>query len=93
MSISPLSLLESSPPVSKMSWTTLVKTKITAWHERHLRGRADENSKMRYLNIQISYQSLSDFRRLSYTPPLKADMVFFVVHGADTPDYVLSAYY
>ena len=26
------------------------------------------------------------------TPPLKADMGFFVVHGADTLDYVLSIY-
>ena len=29
----------------------------------------------------------------TFTPPLKADMGFFVVHGADTLDYVLSAYY
>ena len=51
---SPLSLLESSPPASKLSWTTLVKTKVIAWHEKHLRARAEENSKMRYLNAQLS---------------------------------------
>ena len=40
---SPLSLLERSPPASKMSWTTLVKAKIISWHERHLRDLAEGN--------------------------------------------------
>ena len=31
-------------------------------------------------------------QRSSSTPPLKADMGFFVVHGADTPDYVILVY-
>ena len=48
----PLSLL-SMPAWSKSEWDTLVKTKIIAWHERSLRSLAVNNSKMKYLNIQL----------------------------------------
>ena len=51
---SPLSLLQSSQPVTKLSWRTLVKTRVTSWHEKALRERAEENSKMKYLNVQLS---------------------------------------
>ena len=51
---SPLALLQCTPPASKLSWTTLVKTKITAWHERALRRLAESNSKMKYLNVQLT---------------------------------------
>ena len=51
---SPLSLLQSPQPATKQSWRTLVKTRVTAWHEKALRARAEENSKMKYLNVQLS---------------------------------------
>ena len=51
---SPLSLLQSSQPATKLSWRTLVKTKVTAWQEKVLRARSEENSKMKYLNVQLS---------------------------------------
>ena len=49
----PLSLMQ-VPAWSKQDWDTLVKTKITNWHERHLRGQASTNSKMIYLNVQLN---------------------------------------
>ena len=51
---SPLILLQISPPWSKESWTCLVKTKVINWHEAQLREKALGNSKMRYLNVQLS---------------------------------------
>ena len=49
----PLSLLQ-TPAWTKSQWDTLVKTKITVWHERNLRRMSEENSKMRFLNVQLS---------------------------------------
>ena len=37
-----------------MSWNTLVKTKVTAWHEKRLRESSVGNSKMVYLNVQLA---------------------------------------
>ena len=51
---SPLYLLQSSPAPSKSYWTTLVKTKVVAWHEQELRRTAENNSKMKYLNVQLA---------------------------------------
>ena len=51
---SPLSLLQSTPPASKSSWGTLVRTRVTAWHEKRLRDKAEDNSKMIYLNVSLS---------------------------------------
>ena len=51
---SPLSLLQTSPPWSKQSWACLVKTRVTNWHEANLRTKALSNSKMKYLNVQIT---------------------------------------
>ena len=51
---SPLSLLHSKEPVSKESWKTLVKTKVTVWHEKTLREAARNNSKMIYLNVKLT---------------------------------------
>ena len=48
----PLSLL-SMPAWPKTQWDTLVKTRITAWHESSLRSLAEHNSKMKYLNVQL----------------------------------------
>ena len=50
---SPLSLLKYSP-MSKPAWNTMVKTKITVWHEQELRRLSLSNSKMQYLNVQLS---------------------------------------
>ena len=51
---SPLSLLQSLPPWSKEAWNCLVKTRVTVWHETDLRRKSLTNSKMRYLNVQVS---------------------------------------
>ena len=51
---SPLTLLQCSPPATRESWSSLVKTRVTAWHERELRKCAENNSKMKYLNVQLS---------------------------------------
>ena len=51
---SPLSLLKSTTPVSKLSWSTLVKTNVTVWHEHHLRRESENNSKMLYLNVDLA---------------------------------------
>ena len=51
---SPLSILNCSSPMSKMSWNTLVKTKVTAWHENWLRESPLGNTKMIYLNVQLA---------------------------------------
>ena len=50
---SPLSLLQSAP-WSKESWTCLVRTKVTIWYENDLRRQSQRNSKMNYLNVQLS---------------------------------------
>ena len=48
----PLSLLQ-TPAWPKEEWNTLVKTRVTAWHERNLRSLAINNSKMKFLNVQL----------------------------------------
>ena len=48
---SPLSLLKSSP--TKPTWNTMVKTKVTIWHEKELKRISAGNSKMQYLNVQL----------------------------------------
>ena len=50
----PLSLLQSSPPPSKEAWNSLVKSRVTIWHEQKLRKAASNNSKMKYLNVELS---------------------------------------
>ena len=37
----------------KSRWTILTKTRITIFHEKQLREQALENSKMRYLNVEL----------------------------------------
>ena len=49
----PLKLVQCSP-MSKNEWKTLVVTKVTAHHERYLREKAEQNSSMQYLNVQLS---------------------------------------
>ena len=49
----PLQLL-SENPWSKAKWKLLVKTKIVVYFENKLRAIAKKNSKMNYLNVQIS---------------------------------------
>ena len=50
---SPLALLLSGPACSKSSLNTLVKTRVTVWHEEDLRRKAASNSKMQYLNVEL----------------------------------------
>ena len=46
----PLELMRQSPP-SKTSFKEYILTKITAFHESELRNSAENNSKMKYLNV------------------------------------------
>ena len=48
----PLQMMQTQPP-SKASWKTLVSTRITVYHENVLRSRAENNSKMEYLNVRL----------------------------------------
>ena len=50
----PLQLMNGDTVWPKSRWTTLVKTKITIYVEKQLREKALNNSKMQYLNVQIS---------------------------------------
>ena len=49
----PLLLLEEKITINKESWKLLVKTNITAFHERRLREASESNSKMQYLNVKL----------------------------------------
>ena len=48
----PLTLLQNTP-WSKSSWSCLVKTRVTLWHENLLKRKALSNSKMCFLNVQL----------------------------------------
>ena len=48
----PLELL-SCPAWPKSKWLEIVKTKVTIFHEKALRGQAITNSKMQYLNVKL----------------------------------------
>ena len=50
---SPLQLM-STPPWPKDYWKVFVTTKVTVYHETELRRLASNNSKMTYLNVQLS---------------------------------------
>ena len=50
----PLYLLERTNIMSKEQWKTLINTKITIFHEKELRSLAQDNSKMRFLNVQTT---------------------------------------
>ena len=49
----PLSLLQ-TPAWTKSQWDTLVNTAITSWHERNMRCLSQNNSKMRFLNVNLT---------------------------------------
>ena len=51
---SPLFLLENVPAWPKEKWKCLVKTRVTVFFEDKLRLDAARNSKMNYLNVQLS---------------------------------------
>ena len=51
---SPLLLMQSGPSWSKEDWHCLVKTRVAIWFENYLRRLSIGNSKMKYLNVQIS---------------------------------------
>ena len=48
----PLRLLE-QPPMSKQAWKTLVRNRITVFHEKQQRHLALNNSRLTYFNVQI----------------------------------------
>ena len=50
---SPLFLLEHEPAWTKKKWNILIKTRIISFHEKKLREKAVNNSKMKYLNVQL----------------------------------------
>ena len=49
----PLQLLDNNYIWEKSKWKTFTKTNITAFYEKELRKQALENSKMKYLNVQV----------------------------------------
>ena len=49
-----LRLMEEQTVWSSASWKSLVETKVTIYHEKMLRYSALKNSKMQYLNVQLS---------------------------------------
>ena len=51
---SPLSLLQSGSPWSKEAWNSLIKTRVTVWYVKELRRLSLSNSKMQYLNVQLT---------------------------------------
>lgn len=48
----PLSLMQ-QPAITKAQWKTLVKVKITAFHEAELRQRALKSESLKYFNVQL----------------------------------------
>ena len=48
----PLQLMQAPPP-TKVSWSTLVTTNLTVYHENKLRLKAENNSKMNYFNVKM----------------------------------------
>ena len=48
----PLALLQ-QPAWTKCQWKTLIKTKITAYHEADLRQKSMQSDSLRYLNVQL----------------------------------------
>ena len=49
----PLSSLQKTPP-TKSSYKELILTKITSFHEKELKIKAEKNSKMKYMNVSLS---------------------------------------
>jgi hypothetical protein len=50
--LDPLQLLQCTP-IPRAEWKTLIVTKITAHHEKHLRQKLATNSNLQYLNVQL----------------------------------------
>ena len=50
----PLLMLQGGPAWSKEKWKCLVKTRVTTWYEKELRLHATTNSKMEFLNVQLT---------------------------------------
>ena len=51
---SPITLLKNLYAMTKPTWNTTVKTKVTIWHEKELKRMSVGNSKMQYLNVELS---------------------------------------
>ena len=76
----PLVLLQ-QVPMTKCAWKTLVRTKITAYHENELRRNAQENHKLEYLNVQTwgltgKAHPILDIRETRDSPKLMAHLKF-----------------
>ena len=50
----PLLMLQGGQAWPKEEWKCLVKTRITSWYEKELRLQAIPNSKMNFLNVQLT---------------------------------------
>ena len=48
----PLQLIQ-DPPLTKLSWNQIVTTKVTVYHEKKWRLKAETNSKMNYFNVRL----------------------------------------
>ena len=66
----PLALLQGEA-WKKSRWTILIKTRITIFHEKQLREQALENSKMRYLNVELQGLSGAPIQPYSTYLPVK----------------------
>ena len=67
--------------MTKCAWKTLVRTKITAYHENELRRHAQENHKLEYLNVQTwgltgKAHPILDIRETRDSPKLLAHLKF-----------------
>ena len=51
---SPLFLMEQGAAWPKSRWKSLIETKVTIHHEKELRSTSKTNSKMNYLNVELS---------------------------------------
>ena len=49
----PFKFTKKTPP-TKSSYKELILTKITSFHEKELKIKAEKNSKMKYMNVSLS---------------------------------------
>ena len=84
----PLVLLQ-QVPMTKSAWQTLVKTKLTAYHEHELRSRAQANHKLEYFNVQTlgltgKAHPMLNIKETRDSPKLSAHLRFLT---GDIPHY------
>ena len=65
-----------------MPWTCLIKSRVTIWHEVHLRQLSCSNSKMKYLNVELTglsgapHPALRDIRTSQEVKKLRIHLKF-----------------